>query len=244
MLTADPDLGLGIPEGELASANDGAVAAVIRLDPPAWEPSDLQTPANMNWLGLLLLEGLMLRCVTIGRRSSCELFGPGDVIRPWDADGEYDPLAITVKWKVMEESYLAVLNDGFALRVRRWPSISAQLLGRTARRARYLAMTHTVTHMPGIEDRLVLIFWLLAERWGKVNPDGVRIDLPLTHEVLAMIIGARRPSVTVGLSHLASEGILERVSRHEWQLTRKAIDRLGHEGLRTAEEDATDSSVA
>jgi hypothetical protein len=238
VLKADPDLSEGIPASELAAANERAVAAIIQIEPPQWDPSPFQKPEMTTWLGLLVLDGLMLRCVTVGRRSSCELFGTGDVIRPWDADGEYHPLAITVTWQVVEESYLAILNDSFAQRVRHWPSISAQLLARVARRARYLALTHTVTHIPRIEDRLVLVFWLLAERWGKVNSDGVRIELPLTHEVLAMLVGARRPSVTVSLGHLVSSEMLERRERHQWQLTRRAIDKLGQRSLNMAGEDA------
>jgi len=226
LLRADPDLAAGIPPQELGAATERAVAAAVQIDPPSWDPTYFRTTATVGWLGLMVTDGLMLRCVTIGRRSSCELFGPGDLMRPWDADGEYDPLSVTVHWRVMEPSRVAVLNDHFALRVSRWPTISAQLLSRVARRARYLGLTHTVTHLPRMDDRLLLLFWLLAERWGRVNPQGVSIRLPLTHEVLAMLVGAQRPTVTVALKRLAAEGLLERKSQRQWLLTRAAVERL------------------
>jgi len=55
---------------------------------------------------------------------------------------------------------------------------------------------------PLVRDRLLGLFALWAERWGKVMAEGVRIDLPLTHEQPAMLCGARRPSVTVALRSL------------------------------------------
>jgi hypothetical protein len=162
----------------------------------------------------------------VGDAPACELFAAGDLVRPWDADGEYDPLSIAVAWRVFEPTRLAVLDDRFAARVSPWPSIGAQLLGRVARRARYLSLANAVTHMPRVQDRLLLSFWLLAERWGKVGHDGVRISLPLTHEVLAMLIGARRPSVTVATRQLGDAGLLKRPTRDQWLLTHEAVDRL------------------
>jgi hypothetical protein len=52
--------------------------------------------------------------------------------------------------------------------------------------------------------------WHLAERWGRVGPEGVRVPLRLTHEALGRLVGARRPSVTTALSGLSKRGCLER----------------------------------
>jgi len=75
------------------------------------------------------------------------------------------------------------------LRIARWPTISSQLVSRIAQRARYLTLTQAVTHLPRAYARLLILFWLLAERWGRVGPAGVYVTLPLTHEVLAVIDG-------------------------------------------------------
>src|SRR5690242_6990910 len=92
LLDADPDLADGIPAAELEVARHHAVANVLQLDPPTWNPAPIVSASEPGWLGLFQLDGLLLRRVQVGKRSACELFGPGDVIRPWDADGEYDPL--------------------------------------------------------------------------------------------------------------------------------------------------------
>jgi hypothetical protein len=38
----------------------------------------------------------------------------------------------------------------------------------------------------------------------------VHLDLPLTHEVLSHLVGARRPSVSGALTKLAAQGRLQR----------------------------------
>jgi CRP/FNR family transcriptional regulator, cyclic AMP receptor protein len=227
LLDADPDLAAGIEAGEVDAARHRAVAAVLELETPHWDPAPLRSAATGGWLGLLLIDGLLIRRVTVGKRHACELFGPGDLLRPWDTDGDYTPLPISVDWQVLRETRLAVLDTGFMLRISRWPSISSRIVSRVAQRARYLALTQAINHLPRASSRLLILFWLLAERWGTVGPTGVHVPLPLTHEVLAMLIGAQRPTVTLALQRLARTGLLTRESRDRWLLTRAAIDHLG-----------------
>ncbi|MGI8904088.1 MAG: Crp/Fnr family transcriptional regulator [Solirubrobacteraceae bacterium] len=232
VLEADPDLANGLSPGAAEAARRQAVAAVIDAAPPDWNPGRMAAAADGGWLGLLVIEGLMIRRVTVGRRSACELFGPGDLIRPWDTDGDYDPLPISIDWPVRKPTRLAILDAEFALRIAAWPRISSALMGRIAHRARQLALTQAVSHLPLVHARLLILFWLLAERWGRVGPNGVRVILPLTHEVLAMLVGARRPTVTIALQRLIRAGLVERENHERWLLTALAIERLAApEGL-------------
>lgn len=220
ILDHDPELLALIPRDELDLARRAAAAPLLELEPPRWEPYGTR---GEGWLGVLVLEGLLLRLVSIGPRTSCELLGPGDVLRPWDSDGQYDPLPVQVAYRVLEPTRVAVLDDAFARRIARWPLLSTALLARTTRRARYLALTVAVAHLPGAQARLLVLFWLLGERWGTMTADGVQISLPLTHEVLAMLIGARRPTVSVALQRLQLTGLLQRHGRRRWLLSRSAI---------------------
>ena len=189
LLDADPDLAIGVPPDEAQLARSRAVAAVIELEPPSWDTAPLGARAQAGWLGLFVLDGLLLRRVVVGKRPACELFGPTDLIRPWDTDGEDDPLPISIDWLVLKRTRLAVLDTAFVLRIARWPTITSRLVSRVAERARYLTLTQAVTHLPRAYVRLLILFWLLAERWGRVGTEGVYVTLPLTHEVLAMLIG-------------------------------------------------------
>jgi hypothetical protein len=238
VLAVDPDLAAGLSGVELERAIRFAVAPVLELESGPWDPRRLSVTPTDGWLGLLVVDGLITRRVSIGRRSACELFGPGDLIRPWDGDGDYAPLPVDVRWRVLEPARFAVLTSKFAERVSRWPQLNATLMARAAQRARYLALTQAVTHIPRIHIRLLIVFWLLAERWGRVEPDGVCITLPLTHEVLAMLVGAQRPTVTNALKRLTAEGLLVRRAAYDWLVTRQAIERLPTEDLRVAAEAA------
>ena len=53
----------------------------------------------------------------------------------------------------------------------------------------------------------------LARRHGRVERAGVVIDLPLTHELLAEMVGSTRETVTLALRELASEGFVSRENR-------------------------------
>lgn len=62
-------------------------------------------------------------------------------------------------------------------------------------------------------DRLREKLFQLARSHGKVSPDGVEIELPLTHELLAQMVGSARETVTCSLARLQREGLLVRTGR-------------------------------
>jgi len=243
LLDADPDLADALDEQQFELARRRAVAAVLELNPPSWDPTPIRLAAKDDWLGLFVIDGLMIRRVTVGRRAACELFGPGDLFRPWDADGEYAPLPISLDWKVLSPTRLAILDTAFALRMAPCTQVTSRIIGRVARRARYLALAQAATHLPRVHARLLILFWLLAERWGRVTREGVRVLLPLTHEVLAMLVGSGRPTVTLALQRLARAGWLTRERHDCWLLTHAAIERLNEpESLILVDDDEDDQS--
>ena len=79
-------------------------------------------------------------------------------------------------------------------------------------------ITMAIAQQPKLDIRLWMLFWELADRYGKVHPDGIHLELPLTHEVLSHLAGARRPSVSGALTRLAEDGRLTRSGRN-WVLS-------------------------
>ena len=67
-----------------------------------------------------------------------------------------------------------------------------------------------MTQIVGIDRRLLVLFWDAANRWGRVTPDGVKVRLPVTQQMLGQLVGARRPSVSLALGELADRGELIR----------------------------------
>ena len=67
-----------------------------------------------------------------------------------------------------------------------------------------------IAHHPRVDARLLHLLWQLADRWGRVTPQGVSIPLRLTHELLADLVAAQRPSVTLSLQQLERQGEITR----------------------------------
>jgi CRP/FNR family cyclic AMP-dependent transcriptional regulator len=67
-----------------------------------------------------------------------------------------------------------------------------------------------IAQQPRMDQRIWLLFWELADRHGKVHPDGIHLELRLTHELISNLVAGRRPSVSSALGRLAEDGRLRR----------------------------------
>jgi CRP/FNR family cyclic AMP-dependent transcriptional regulator len=211
LLQADPELGEGLNPQERPAAERVLAVPARALDPGAWDPQEEYDDVPPV-VGLLVLGGLLTRDIVFAGRTTTELLGSGDLLRPWDDDLQFDPLPFRVTWQVHVGARLAILDTRVAMAAGRWPPIATALGARHVRRARSLAFQRAIGQLPRVEDRLIVLLWALAERWGRVGPDGVRVPLDLPHRTLATLVGARRPSVTTALTGLARAGLVERVS--------------------------------
>jgi CRP/FNR family cyclic AMP-dependent transcriptional regulator len=217
VLEEDPDLYERLPESERARAAREAVAQVETLELGVWnEPHDPQS--HHDGFGLLVLDGMFARRVTLGRIDCTELLGQGDVLRPWSFTSAYASLPSKVTWRVVEPVRLATLDRSFALALAPWPEISAALMDRIIQRTRWLAFQLAVCNVVRVDTRLLLMLWHFADRWGRMTIDGARVHIPVTHSVLASVVGARRPSVTTALGRLQAEGLIERLPDSGWLL--------------------------
>ena len=113
---------------------------------------------------------------------------------------------------------MAVIDHSLAVRAAQWPEIFASLVERAARRAERLVVMQAIGHLTRVDDRLLALLWCLAERWGRVVPDGVLVNLRLPHRTLAGMVGARRPSVTTALGQLIARNAIERRADGGWIL--------------------------
>jgi CRP-like cAMP-binding protein len=118
-----------------------------------------------------------------------------------------------------------VLDAAFAERVRPWPQVTQALLRRAGRRARNLDVQRAISCEPRLEVRLAMLFWHLAERWGRVEPGGIHVALPLTHSLLGRLAGAERPSVSHALARLGDAGLVTGSAGH-WHLHGSVEDHL------------------
>lgn len=218
VLEADPGLGEALAPGDREQAAR-VPARALELPRGGWEVPPPDDDAGL--LGLLVLEGLLVRWVSVGEVRCCEVLGLGDVLRPWSYRLELGIASIPAEaeWRVYEPARIAVLDRRFSLRIGRWPEIHAALLDRAVSRARRIAFHVSVCSIVRLELRLLVTLWHYADRWGRMTRDGVHIPLRLNHELLAGVVGARRPSVTVALGRLREAGTVLRRPDHTWLLT-------------------------
>lgn len=199
---------------------------------PGWLASAAPGP------GVLILDGVLSVSVLVGDRIAAELIGTGDLVQPMCREHE-EILSCHISWRALTPTRLALLDAGFAKRVRFWPQINRALLSRAARRSASLNVQRAIAAEPRLEMRLTLLLWHLAARWGKIERGGVRLPLPLTHHLLGQLIGAERPSVTHALTRLAQGGV---VTGHndEWHLHGQLEDHLQRWRERSSRQVAVD----
>jgi CRP-like cAMP-binding protein len=209
LLAEDPELYEAVPPDQRSTAVDHCLAPSLVVPVGSWEPAMIGV--SHDSIGLLILEGLALRRVGIDERFGAELLGSGDLLRPWDGTEPTSVLPGTTSWRVISQLHLAVLTPRVAERLARFPTLTGALTAKGLVRSRRLALMMAVVHHPRIETRLHMLFWHLADRWGRVRGDGVLLPLRLSHSVLADLIVAQRPSVTGGLGKLAAQGHVRRM---------------------------------
>ena len=163
--------------------------------------------AARGGLGLLILDGVLAFEMQVGDRVTTELLGSGDLLQ--SAAGKPDELLEGLAaWRVLCPTQLAMLDAEFADRVRPWPQIERALMSRACRRTTDINVLRAITAQPRLEVRLDLLLWHLAGRWGRVEPTGIRLTLPLTHRLLGQLVAAERPSISHALARLAHSGLV------------------------------------
>ena len=140
-----------------------------------------------------------------GRRSVVVALATRDAVLPAPTGDErlvaVTPAALTV---VTQDACKELLSE---------PDVAAAIargLSDTNRAAREsLALFGHVSHATRVREKLLQ----LAREHGKVASDGVVVELPLTQEVFAGMIGSARETVSTALSELGREGFLVRNGR-------------------------------
>jgi CRP/FNR family transcriptional regulator, cyclic AMP receptor protein len=141
------------------------------------------------------------------RERTIGILEEGDVIvRPTDGWAEVGP---RVRCFAIEDALMHLVDRP---RLDAWmhdPALAANVVRVLSAQIADRELAVAIALEPRVERRLLLKLRQLAERWGRVTPDGIRLDLRLTHQELANMVGAVRESVTIALGRLASQGEIE-----------------------------------
>jgi len=128
-----------------------------------------------------------------GKTVILALLGPGDMIgeAAWEA-GEHDNYAETLEdsriYQIGREAFLNFVreNPEFGLRF-------ISVIGARLKQANARIEDLVFRQVPSRVARLLLN---LAETHGRVTPNGVKVEFPLTHQDIADMVGSSRVTVT------------------------------------------------
>jgi len=196
------DLFADLSEDALAAAVDGLSA--IRLD-AGQEFEVVRSGAVCCVVG----GGRLALAVVApeGRERTIGMLEQGDLlVRPLDGWAAAGP---QVRCFAIEESLLHMVDRDRMESWMRDPALAANLVRVLSAQIAERELAVAIALEPRVERRLLLKLRQLAERWGRVTPDGIRLDLRLTHQELANMVGAVRESVTIALGRLAEAGEIE-----------------------------------
>jgi CRP/FNR family cyclic AMP-dependent transcriptional regulator len=225
LLEEDPDLRGDLSEEDARAACDQSVARVVPVAAGSWRaPDEKRDPGAF---GVYIVDGLLARKVTVGDRTCAELLGPGDILRPWvrTMSGSAS-IESSVEWTAATDTAMAILDGAFIKRVARWPEVISALGDRVMLRTHWLAFHLAVCHMRRVDERVLIVLWHFADRWGRVTPSGTVLPLPLTHALLAKVVGAQRPTVSTAIADMQREGFLSRGEGRAWVLHGDPPDKL------------------
>lgn len=183
--------GLQPPDRERAGAIL-AGSSSIELDRRA----SLYPPAFAGAALLLVEEGFVVVCATSRAdvRSVVTVdAGPGTILLPPAADETLVALGPSRVTVVSADARDQLLTSPALAR-----RIVDQLAVGLAQRQEALANFAATRHVERVRRKLLQ----LARRYGHVVRDGIRIDVPLSHALLAEMIGSSRETVTRGLDEL------------------------------------------
>lgn len=216
ILREDAALAGGLEPAERARAVDECVARTMRVGPGHWDGTVADDMTG--GIGLLILDGLLIRRVGVDGRFGGELLGSGDLLRPWQGEDADPTMSRTTGWRVLEPTRLAILDRPAADRIARFPELTGELVARALERSRNLSMASAIVHRARVEVRLLMLLWHLAERWGRVRSDGTAVPIRLTHRMLADLVAAGRPTVSTAMSELTRRGLVMPMDRGGWVL--------------------------
>lgn len=227
LLSTLPDLARDLGPRERETAQRGLVvpAVTVRAGQCSLETCADAVATVGPVLALLVTDGLLIGELRIGRNTSAQIYGPGDVLdgQPAVEDGS---LPVTRLVTVPKSATLAILDDRALVAMRRWPRLMSGLLAQGFAHAARADARLAISQLSRVEDRLLALFWHLADRWGRRRGDGILIDVALTHETIGRLVGARRPTVSLALRALKEQGLLTRRTDGSWMLAPESLDRF------------------
>lgn len=170
-----------------------------------------------------MLSGVVMSEASIAGRPCVRLVTPGEIV----LFDEPESSSTSASWGlvVLADARVAVLDDRLLAIAQRWPRLLSAILKRAGQQSQQALLQQAISQLPRVEDRLLALVWSIADRQGVARPDGVWVPMTLSHDTLAQMVGARRPTITLALRSLTEEGVLH-AEKGGWLIARDSVKLL------------------
>lgn len=221
LVDADPQLAAALTPDQRRVAREHVLVKVLDVPRGArWEPPALARSA----LALIVIEGALVREVTLGDQVAADVLGPGTLIPPGRTAATAVPASEgAIRWSALGWTRLAVVEHGSVPNPALRRVILEALLARAIRQCEAAAFWEATRARPRAEDRLLLVLAELARSCGRAVPEGIVVDLALTHALLGRLVGCHRATAAAALSQLDRAGLVRRRRPSGWLLSRAAL---------------------
>jgi CRP/FNR family cyclic AMP-dependent transcriptional regulator len=216
----DPDIFEGLNDADMAELDDRFSAASFHKGELLYSPFDRGD-------GLFLLESgrvRLYRSASDGRQLTLAILDPGMVFGQVAMVDEptHDAYA-----EALSDCVVRVLRLGDLERaIGAHPRMAINLMRTLSVRLRQAEDQVESLAFRAVPSRLADKLLELMDRYGRVTPNGIRIDERFTHLQLAEMIGTSRETLTKVLNELRDQGLVDVRDRLIWVLDVDGLEAL------------------
>jgi CRP-like cAMP-binding protein len=142
-----------------------------------------------------------------GKESIIRIAQPGDVLghRSLFSDENYNATATT-----LEDAAICFIDKKFIYKaIQEQPSIALHLIQKLSHEMGAAESRSAAMFQKNVRERLAELFLTLAKTYGIKEKKGIRLDIKLTREEMASMIGTANETVIRFISEFKDEGLIE-----------------------------------
>ena len=172
----------------------------------------------------LILRGSLIDQTEVATRRMIAFLSSGDLLTPFTP--RLDTVRGRVTLRATDDVLLAALDQRFIHAAAIWPRLMMIVQRRLCEQQHRIALHGAICQLPRVDQRILALMWLLADRIGKVTGEGVMLTQPFNHKTLAELVGARRPTVSLAVKLLRERDHLRRRPDGTWLLPHREDGQL------------------
>lgn len=197
----------------------GVSSSWAAVDVYALDPGQSIRPLTSEDFAYLIMDGLAMRESSADALKIVEVLGPGDIVGHFSIlDRSAERVPHITRWTTLTNAVIAIIGRHQIYDLARHPQYLHQLFERLDESAEHLRFRISLTSVSRLADRLHLLLWHYAERWGIRRGGQTYVDLPVRQETLAQLVGASRSSVSLALKELAHDRRAVLLRKGRWSL--------------------------